>query len=45
MRRLKFDGESKLDVNEISINLQNRDVKVNNKLLDLTKNEYDLLLY
>lgn len=45
MRRLKFAGESNLNVNEISINLQTRDVKVNNKLLDLTKNEFDLLMY
>jgi DNA-binding response OmpR family regulator len=45
MRRLKFDGDSNLEVNEISINLQTRDARVNNKVLDLTKNEYDLLMY
>jgi len=45
MRRLKFAGESNFNVNEISVNLQTRDVKVHNKDLDLTKNEYDLLMY
>lgn len=45
MRRLKFSGESDLVINEITVNLQTRSVKVHNKALDLTKNEYDLLMY
>jgi DNA-binding response OmpR family regulator len=45
MRRIKFEGESSFNFNEISLNPQNREVKVKDNLVELTKSEYDLLLY
>lgn len=45
MRRLKFDGNSVSQINEISIDPQSREVKVKNNAVDLTKSEYDLLYY
>ncbi len=45
MRRLKFDGSSNMVVNEITIDMQSREVKVKGKYLELTKSEYDLLFY
>lgn len=45
VRRLKFEGNSIFQVNEISLDPQSREVKINNRLLDLTKSEYDLLYY
>lgn len=45
MRRLKFDGSSIFSLGEISIDAQCREVKINNKVVDLTKSEYDLLIY
>ncbi len=45
IRRLKLDGNSSLELNEISIDPQSRDVKINNNSLELTKSEYNLLFY
>jgi DNA-binding response OmpR family regulator len=45
LRRLKLDGNKTLQLNEISINPQSRDVLINNIRLDLTKSEYNLLFY
>ena len=45
IRRLKLDGSSLLTLNEISIDPQSREVKINNKTLVLTKSEYNLLFY
>ncbi|TFH39742.1 MAG: response regulator transcription factor [Bacteroidia bacterium] len=45
MRRLKFDGSSLFLLNEISLDHQSREVKINNKAIELTKSEYNLLLY
>jgi DNA-binding response OmpR family regulator len=45
VRRLKFDGSSTFVLNEISLDPQSREVKVHNKPVDLTKSEYNLLLY
>jgi DNA-binding response OmpR family regulator len=45
VRRLKFDGSSIFVLNEISIDPQSREVKINNTTLDLTKSEYNLLFY
>lgn len=45
MRRLKLDGSSVLQLNEITIDPQSRQVKIDDKPLDLTKSEYDLLFY
>lgn len=45
VRRLKFDGSTEFVLNEISLDPQSREVKVNSNLIDLTKSEYNLLLY
>ena len=45
LRRLKLDGNKTLQLNEISINPQSRDVLINDIRLDLTKSEYNLLFY
>ncbi|MCF6366342.1 MAG: response regulator transcription factor [Bacteroidales bacterium] len=45
MRRLKVDGENELIINEISLNLPFREVKVLNNKVSLTKSEFDLLYY
>ena len=45
IRRLKLDGNSSLELNEISIDPQSRDVKINKNSLELTKSEYNLLFY
>jgi DNA-binding response OmpR family regulator len=45
VRRLKFEGESVMQINEITIDPQSREVKINDRLLDLTKSEYNLLFY
>ncbi len=45
LRRLKFDGNSVLVMNELSIDPQSRQVKVFETPVDLTKSEYELLMY
>ena len=45
IRRRKFDGSSILTLNELSINTDAKAVTVLNKPVDLTRTEYDLLLY
>ncbi|MCB0281758.1 MAG: response regulator transcription factor [Calditrichae bacterium] len=45
LRRGKFDGNSALEYGHIKINTSARQVLVNNTPLNLTKIEYDLLLY
>ena len=45
IRRKKFDGKETLDFNEISIELQNKTVFVNEKKINLTKKELELLVY
>lgn len=45
MRRLKFDGSTRYVLNEINIDTQSREVTINQTKLDLTKSEYDLLIY
>jgi DNA-binding response OmpR family regulator len=44
-RRSKFSGSNEIRFNEIVIQLQNLQVSVNEKLLDLTKKEFDLLVF
>lgn len=44
-RRNQRDGNEVLQVNEISINTQSREVSVDDKPVDLTPKEYELLLY
>lgn len=45
IRRRRFEGNTTLDFNEINIDLQAKAVTVNNTTIDLTRKEYDLLLY
>ncbi len=44
-RRRKEGGQKKIGFNEIEINLETREAFVNEKMLDLTRKEYDLLHY
>ena len=44
-RRKAFKGNNLLQYEDISINLQSMDVKINQNNLSLTKKEYDMLLY
>ena len=45
IRRKNFNGNNIVVFNEISIDILSKTVKVNNKLIDITKKEIDLLLY
>lgn len=45
IRRKKFDNTNQLDINELSIDLLSKTVKVNKKPVALTKKEFDLLLF
>ena len=45
IRRKSFDGKNTLNFDELVLNLRDKTVQVNKKLLDLTRKEYDLLLY
>ena len=45
LRRRVAGGSNKLTMNEISIDMNASQVKVNNTLLKLTRKEYDLLLF
>jgi len=45
IRRRNFGGNDKVVFHEIEIDLTARQVRVNNQPLDLTKKEFDLLLY
>ncbi|MGE4288195.1 MAG: response regulator transcription factor [Salinivirgaceae bacterium] len=45
VRRLRFDGSSVFVVNEIALDPQSREVKINGKAIELTKSEYDILYY
>jgi len=45
IRRRQFNGHPLLVVNELSIDTSAKSVMVNNKSIDLTRKEYDLLLY
>jgi DNA-binding response OmpR family regulator len=44
-RRQHFDGSNELSFNEIKINTDSNEVSINNNILDLTKKEYEILLY
>ena len=44
-RRKSFDGNNTLNYNEISVDLLGRSATVNNKIMALTRKEYDMLLY
>lgn len=45
VRRKSFSGSNSLTFNEITIDLLAMEVKVNKKSINLTKKEYDLLIY
>ena len=45
IRRRNFSGSNIITFNNISIDTQAKQVTVNNTFIDLTKKEYDLLLY
>ncbi|MEO9870551.1 response regulator transcription factor [Ekhidna sp.] len=44
-RRRKQEGKQKLTFNEIELNLENHEVKINETTIELTKKEYELLHY
>jgi DNA-binding response OmpR family regulator len=44
-RRKNLKGDSTVSFNEISVNTDTMEVRVNNHLLELTKKEFNLLLY
>lgn len=45
IRRRRFDGKKTIVLNEIAIDTIGKIVTINNAVLDLTRKEYDLLLY
>ncbi len=45
IKKENFNGNNIVVFNEISIDILSKTVKVNNKLIDITKKEIDLLLY
>ncbi len=45
IRRRKFDGNKIIDVHEITVDTEAKTVMVNKKVVDITRKEYDLLLY
>jgi DNA-binding response OmpR family regulator len=45
IRRRRFDGNKIIIINEITIDVVGKSVAVANKKVDLTRKEYDLLLY
>lgn len=45
IRRRHFDGNDVLEINELQIDLNKREVKVKNNTLDLTRREYDMLIF
>lgn len=45
IRRKNFKGSSIIEINQIKIDLDSREAFVDDKLIELTRKEYDLLLY
>jgi len=45
IRRKSFDGKTSLRIGELYLDLQEKTVKLDTRILDLTHKEYDLLLY
>ncbi|PSK90421.1 response regulator transcription factor [Taibaiella chishuiensis] len=45
IRRKSFGGRNVLDFNELSLNLQDKTIRVNGRDISCTRKEYDLLLY
>lgn len=45
IRRRRFDGNKIIDVHEITVDTEAKTVMVNKKVVDITRKEYDLLLF
>ncbi len=45
LRRLNFKGQQLLELGNVSINPENREVVVDNTPIDLNRKEYDILMY
>jgi len=45
IRRNKFDGSGILDLDDLSLDIQGKTASVQNQKIDLTKSEFDLLLF
>lgn len=45
IRRRNFSGSDTVNFNEIEINIISRSVSINNTVIELTKSEYDILLF
>jgi DNA-binding response OmpR family regulator len=45
LRRRQFDGDNELIFNDIRINVDSGEVYVNKSLIDLTRKEYEILVY
>jgi len=45
VRRRHFDGTNELVFNEIRVNIDSGEVYINDSLIDLTRKEYEILLY
>jgi len=45
IRRKRFDGNNNISVHDITIDLLGKTVSVNGRLIELTRKEYDLLLF
>src|SRR5262249_8992220 len=45
IRRKSFEGKNQVTINELTIDLAEKTALVNGKMVDLTRKEYELLLY
>lgn len=45
LRRLNFEGQNKIEIGNTAINPENREVKIDNKFVELNRKEYDILMY
>lgn len=45
IRRKSFEGKNEIVCNELKLDLQEKNVRINHNRIDLTKKEYELLLY
>lgn len=45
IRRKRFDGNNKISIHELSIDLLGKTISVSGKVVELTRKEYDLLLF
>jgi DNA-binding response OmpR family regulator len=45
IRRKRFEGQNSINLHEIAVDLLGKTIRVNGKMVDLTRKEYDLLLF